>query len=175
MIVLNQNKFFPYLWAITLNRYKINIDININTINVGSNLFTDNPIEVPAAGICSVSEILIKSKHKVRDIPEKIWKSLSFIVIKSSWLNTEKIKYKKIKDRIAIKLPPIRLLKLFCLFFGCKNTKATLEPIAAFITLLEKDSPIKIINVIANPAIIDWIKWYLVIENFNFKMDNFSI
>lgn len=84
MIALHQNRFFPYLWAITLIKYKINIDININTINVGSNLFTDNPIEVPAAGICSVSEILINNRHNVRDIPEKIWKFLSFIVTKRS-------------------------------------------------------------------------------------------
>tara|TARA_B110001454_G_C12696744_1_gene424746 strand:+ start:245 stop:364 length:120 start_codon:yes stop_codon:yes gene_type:complete len=38
---------------------------------------------------------------------------------------------------------------------GCKNTQATLEPIAAFITLLEKDSPINIISVIDNPAKLD--------------------
>ena len=37
-----------------------------------SKLLTDNPIEVPAAGICSVSEILINNKHRVRDKPEKI-------------------------------------------------------------------------------------------------------
>jgi hypothetical protein len=48
--------------------------------------------------------------------------------------------------------PITKLLKLFCLFFGCKNNKATLEPIAAFITLLENVSPIRIINVIKIPA-----------------------
>ena len=58
---------------------------------------------------------------------------------------------------MAIKLPTTRLLKRFCLFLGCKKSNATLEPIAALITLLENVSPTRMIIVINMPARRDCI------------------
>ena len=67
---------------------------------------------------------------------------------------------------MAIRFPITKLLNLFCLFLGCKNSNATLEPIAAFITLFEKVSPSRIITVIKIPASNDWIIWYFVMNPF---------
>ena len=53
---------------------------------------------------------------------------------------------------MAIRFPITKLLNLFCLFLGCKNSNATLDPIAAFITLFEKVSPSRITTVIKIPA-----------------------